>query len=130
MSTVIPTRNTEVDDGFGNHYLIMQVSHTNGEDTLVAVPDSAVTCAELPDSNIAGLTRIAGSNTAAINPASSQYALQNTTTGASGFGFNYQTNDGVKQVIIDTGTATGTYTIVVKLSGSAAGVGAGNSAGL
>jgi len=130
---VVPTKQLVVDDQAGNFYIIAEVHHTTGDDTLLVVPDSAVSCAELPAANgvAPAITQgSTGSNTATVNPASGAMVVQNATSGASGLGFSFVAGDGVKQVIIDTNVATGTYKIVVRCIGSAGGVGAGNSADL
>lgn len=132
MATVIPTKLTRVDDKYGNHYMIFDVPHVTGADSIVIVPDSAVSAAELPATRNAAptLALIAGSDTGAINPSANQMALENLTTGVSGVGFSFQAGDGVKQLIIDTGTATGTYTIAVRCIGSPAGLGSTKEANL
>jgi hypothetical protein len=130
--TVIPTKTTEVGDGAGNHYLILEIKHTTGHETLIPVPDGACSAAQLPSTNSAAVIALeAGSDVAASNPGSNAMRVQNAVTAASGLGFDWQENDGVKQVIIDNTVATGTYTIVVRCAGgSAAGIGSTGAAGL
>jgi len=132
MATVLPTRTTEVGDGAGNHYIILEVQHTTGADSLIPVPDGAYSVAELPSTNaVSTLVNQAGDDTAAVDPAAGKICVQNATTAASGLGFDWQANDGVKQIIIDTDAATGTYVLVVRCAGgSAAGIGSTGAAGL
>lgn len=123
MATVLPTSQHVFDTRDGYHYIVMTVKHTNGADSLIPVPDAALSAAELPGSNAAPtLSTVAGDNTAAVNPSANELAVQNATSGDSGLGFTFATNDGVKQVIIDTASTSGTYTLVVRCAGSAAGL--------
>ena len=130
--TVLPTKKTEVGDGAGNHYIILEAHHTTGAQSLIPVPDGAYSVAELPSTNAASLVNQAGSDTALINPASGKICIQNTTADvSSGLGFNWATDDGVKQIIVDTDVATGTYVFVVRCAGgSAAGIGSTGASGL
>lgn len=132
MATVLfPTNMKVFDDQAGNTYLVFSVNFTSGDDGLIIVPDAAVSVAELPSTNAAPtLAMIAGSNTAAVNPSANQIAVENATSGSSGLGFSFAANDGVKQVIIDTGSTTGTYTLVVRCIGNAAGIGSTKSLSL
>lgn len=130
--TVMPTNAQVFEDRNGNSFIIMDVIHTTGDDTNVIVPDSAVSVAHLPGENPA--TAIAqgttGSNTATVNPASGVMIVHNSTSGASGLGFDFVAGDGIKQVIIDTAVASQTLKLVVRCIGSAAGMGSTNSADL
>jgi hypothetical protein len=121
MSVVMPVRTTTCDDKAGNHFIIIEINHTNGEDSVVMIPDAAVSIGDLPADAGVGLLRTAGDNNAAVNPASGRFALENTQTGASGLGFTFAANDGVKQLVVDTDVATGTYFFVVRCVGSASG---------
>ncbi len=129
--TLVPTKVKTFDDKAGNSYIVMEVNHVTGADSVIDVPDSAVSCAELP-STVAAPTLVqgAGSNTAAVNTSSSGIAIENETSGSSGLGFTRAAGDGVKQVIIDTAAVSGIYTIVVRCIGSAAGTGSTKEAGL
>lgn len=124
MATVIPTKITEVDDRFGDHYSIFEVRHTTGTASDIIVPDSAVSASELPDD----ITVDAG--LAKETSTSAGVTIRNQTSGSSGVGFTFAAGDGVKQVTIASGAATGTYKIVVRHVGSAAGLGSTGSAGL
>lgn len=130
-TTYVPTDAQIFDTRDGNAFMIFSVQHVNGVDTLINVPDAAVSVAELPSTNAAPtLASVAGSDTAAANPSSNQVAVQNATSGASGLNFTYVAGDGVKQVIIDTGSTSGTYLLVVRMIGSAAGLGSTGDANL
>lgn len=129
--TLVPTNSKTFDDKRGNSFIVMEVQHVTGVDSVIDVPDSAVSVAELPPTVAAPtLVQGAGSNTAAVNPSSSGIAIENEVSGASGLGFTRQSGDGVKQVIIDTAAVSGTYMIVVRCIGSAAGLGSTKEAGL
>lgn len=131
-NNIVGTTNAQTfEDRAGNHYIILDVYHQNGDDTFVIVPDSAVSVAELPGTHAAPtLTAIAGSATGTISPSANEMGVQNLTSGASGLGFDFVANDGVKQVHIDTSSTTGTYKLVVRCIGSAAGTGSTNAADL
>ena len=132
MATVIPTKSMVVDDKYGYHYIIMDIQHVEGADSIVVVPDSAISAAQLPTTRNAAtqIALIAGSDTGAINPSDNEMALENLTSGTSGLGFTFQAGDGVKQLIIDTAVASGIYKIVVLCVGSPAGTGSTKEANL
>jgi len=133
-AVVTPTNSLVVDDRAGNSYIIFDVSHTSGNDTRVVVPDSAVSVAELPGTHaIQTLNAVAGSATSEVAVTTNQMAVGNNTSLAAtttGLGFAFQTDDGVKQVHIDTLSTTGTYKLVVRCIGNAAGSGSTGAAGL
>jgi len=129
--TLVPTKEFTFSDKWGNTYIVMEVNFVTGADTFIVVPDSAVSVAELPATHaVQTLNAIAGSATSTISPTANQIGVQNLTTGTSGLGFSFAAGDGVKQVHIDTGSTTGTYTLVVRCIGSAAGTGSTKEAGL
>jgi len=103
---VIPTRITNVDDRFGNHYQIFQVNHTTGNSSEILVDQSAVGAAELNSD----LMTSAG-------------LVQEATESAGISMSDDDTTDGLKEVVIASGAASGTYNIVVRHIGSAAGLG-------
>ena len=117
MVTIVPTNSTDIDDRAGNHYQIFIVNHTTGAASDIVVDDSAVSACELPPD----ITTSAG--LAKETSTSAGVTIRNLTSGSSGLGFTFAAGDGVKQVTIASGVATGTYVIVVRHVGSAAGRG-------
>ena len=95
-NTLLAQGVTQVDDRAGNHYWIFTVQHTTGENTLVEVDNSCIGATEL---------RASGDSAATVTVA------DGTTT------------DGVKEITIDTGTATRTMTIIAQFTGSSSGSG-------
>ena len=134
-NVVMPANLVTVDDRSGNSYMIFDVVigalSEDVNETYVILPDSAISAAELPASNAAPvISLIAGSDTATVNPSTDEMAVINDTSTASGLGFTFVAGDGVKQLIIDQTVAAGTYKIVVRCTGSAAGTGSTNAANL
>lgn len=87
------------EDRAGNHFQLFQINHTNGSSTsIVKVDQSAVAVAHVPTSG--------------------QTAVTATLTTESGDAAN-----GVKTATVPSGSATGAYTVCVRHTGSAAGVG-------
>jgi len=117
MATVVPLKQQDIDTRDGNHYQIFEVQHVTGTASDIVVDDSAVSACELPDD----ITASAG--LAKETTTSAGVTIRNLTSGASGLGFTFAANDGVKQVTIASGAATGTYKIIVRHIGNAAGVG-------
>lgn len=115
MATVHPLRTTQVDDRFGEHYTIHRVKHITGTASDIPVDDSAVSACELPDDVTAAVGLQKETST------SSGVTIRNLTSGTSGLGFDWVAGDGTKQVTIASSAATGTYVIVVRHLGSAAG---------
>jgi hypothetical protein len=115
MATVLPLRSTQCDDRYGEHFTIVRVQHITGAASDIPVDDSAVSACELPDD----ITASAG--LAKETSTSAGVTIRNQTSGASGLGFDWVAGDGTKQVTIASGAATGTYTIVIRHLGSAAG---------
>lgn len=116
MVTVVPTKTTQVDSRDGNHYTIHTVNHTTGAVSNIVVDDSAMSACEMPDdiTSSAGLDKETST--------SSGVTIRNLTDDSdSGLGFNFNADDGVKQVTIASAAASGTYIIVVRHVGSAAG---------
>lgn len=124
MAVVVPTRITQVDDRFGQFFEILRVKHVSGAASDIIVDDSAVSACELP----ADITSDAG--LAKETSTSAGVTIRNQTSGTTGLGFSFAANDGVKQVTIASGVASGTYDIVVKHVGSAGGHGGTKSADL
>lgn len=124
MATIMPTKVQDVDTRDGNHYRIFTVVHTTGTASDIAVPDTAASACELP----VDITVSAG--LAKETSTSAGVTIRNLTTGASGFGFDWATGDGQKQVTIASGAASGTYIIVVRMIGSPAGLGGTKGTGL
>lgn len=116
MATVLPLRTTQVDDRFGEHYSIFRVKHVTGTASDIPVDDSAVSACELPDDITAAAGLVKETSTSA------GVTIRNLADDtASGLGFNWVAGDGTKQVTIASGAPSGTYTIVVRHLGSAAG---------
>jgi hypothetical protein len=88
-----------VDDRNGNHYWICDVWHTTGADTEVLVPDSVLSAAQIPDSAANG-----GSVTIDDDVAT----------------------DSTKEVVVASAIATGLVKLIIRFSGSAAGMGSGH----
>ena len=86
-----------VDDRNGNHYWICDVWHTTGTDTDIAVPNSVLSAAQIPDGAANG-----GSVT-----------------------IDDDTADQVKEVVVAAAIATGLVKLIIRFSGSAAGMGSG-----
>lgn len=106
MADVIPQDVTQVDDRAGNHYTIFKVKHVTGTATDVIVDNSVVSAAELND-DLANAT-----------------GLNKETSASAGISLDDDSaTDGVKEVTIASGVASGTYIIVVRHVGSAAGMG-------
>ncbi len=88
----------QVDDKNGNHFWICDVYHTTGTDTDVAVPDSVLSAAQIPDS---------------------------ASNGGSVTIDDDSDSDNVKEVVVASAIATGLVKLVIRFSGSAAGIGSG-----
>ena len=117
---VIPSAVTTVDTRDGNHYEIYTVFHNSSEDTAINVSDGCVSCALMPDNQTSSVPAVQTTGE------STGIALLNQTSGTSGLSFgDWQTSDGVKQVIIDAAVVAGTYVVIARFSGSAAGAGSG-----
>jgi hypothetical protein len=90
----------QVDDKNGNHYWICDVYHTTGADTDVLVPNSVISAAEIPPgASTAGTVTIENDDSA---------------------------TETVQAVVIDTGESTGLKKLIIRFSGSAAGMGSGH----
>ena len=94
MTDAIPQNVVQVDDGAGNHYWIFTVFHTNNVATDIQVDNSVVSAAEIPATGTGGTVTITNDDDAA---------------------------DGVREITIDSGEATGLKTIIARFAGSAAG---------
>jgi hypothetical protein len=88
-----------VDDRNGNHYWICDVYHVTGTDTEVLVPDSVLSAAQIPDGAANG-----GSVT-----------IDDDVT-----------TDSTKEVVVASAIATGLVKLIIRFSGSAAGMGSGH----
>ena len=122
--THLGTSQATVDTRDGNHFEIFKVTHVSGSGTDIPVPDSCVSAACLFDDQVTGIVPIQEKTTAA------GVAVQNKTSGASGTGITWATNDGLKQITIHEDVVSGTYFIVARYVGSAAGSGGGTSTDL
>jgi len=116
MATVVPLSTTLIDSRDGNHFTAVT--------TDVFVSDSAVSVSELPDD----ITASAG--IAKETSTSAGITLRNQTSGATGLGFTMAAGDGVKQVTIHADVASGTYIVVVRHVGNAAGTASTGDANL
>lgn len=125
MPTVIPSGQKSVDTLDGNFYEIYIVQHVTGATTDIAVPDACVSAAALQDDLTASTTPVQETST------SSGITVRNQTSGASGLSFgDWATDDGHKQITIHSGVASGTYRIVARFVGNAAGIGTSRSTNL
>ena len=125
MSTIIPTAQKSVDTLDGNFYELYTVQHVTGATTDIAVPDACVSAACLFDDQVSNIVPIQEKTTSA------GVAVRNQTSGASGLSFgDWATNDGMKQITIHSGAASGTYRIVARFIGNAAGIGTSRSTNL
>jgi len=125
MSTLIPSAQKSVDTLDGNFYEIYTVNHVTGTTTDIAVPDACVSAACLQDDLTASTTPVQETSTSA------GITVRNQTSGASGLSFgDWATNDGHKQITIHSGVATGTYRVVARFVGNAAGIGTSRSTNL
>jgi len=110
MPTVFPqTVSDLLDLRNGSVFQVFTVHHTTGAQSTLAVDQSAVAATEL------GVLMTSGS------PGISA-GLAKETTSSSGVALG-AASAGVKNVQIGTSAATGTYTIVVRYSGSGSGIG-------
>jgi hypothetical protein len=89
-----------VDDRNGNHYWICDVYHTYGSDTDILVPNSCISAAQIPDDG--------------------------TTAVVVEVHADDDKDDFVREVSIDTAVATGLIKLIIRFSGSAAGMGSGH----
>ncbi len=125
MSTVIPLAQASVDTRDGNFYEVYSVKHVTGTTTDIAVPDACVSAAALQDDLTSSTTPVQETSTSA------GITVRNQTSGASGLSFGaWATNDGHKQITIHSGVASGTYKVVARFVGSAAGIGTSRSTNL
>jgi hypothetical protein len=122
--THLGTSQATVDTRDGNHFEIFKVVHVSGSGTNIPVPDGCVSAACLFDDQVTGIVPIQEKTTAA------GVAVRNLTSGANGAGQTWATNDGLKQITIHAGVVSGTYIIVARYVGSAAGSGGGDSTDL
>ncbi|KKN92397.1 hypothetical protein LCGC14_0208880 [marine sediment metagenome] len=90
----------QVDDKNGNHFWICDVYHTTGTATDVLVPNSVLAASQIADS---------GARSGDI-----QVTTDDSAT------------DSVREVTIASGVATGLIKLVIRFSGSAAGIGSGH----
>lgn len=107
MVTIIPSKTVSVDDRFGNHYKIITVHHTTGAVSTVDVDNSAMSACEIPDD----ITVDVG-------------LAKELTTSAGITIADTDATDRKKELTVASAAATGTYIIVVRYIGSAAGLGA------
>ena len=125
MPTLIPLAQKSVDTLDGNFYEIYTVQHVTGTTTDIAVPDACVSAAALQDDLTNSTTPVQETSTSA------GITVRNQTSGASGFSWgNWAAGDGHKQITIHSGVATGTYRIVARFIGNAAGIGTSRSTNL
>ena len=92
----------KVDDKEGNHYWIFDILHTSGDDTNIEVPTTILSAAEIPSG-----AATAGDVT----------IVADVTAG-----------DGLREIQIDTGEATGVKKIIARFRGSPSGMGGGFNA--
>ncbi len=92
----------KVDDKEGNHYWIFDILHTSGDDTNIEVPTTILSAAEIPSG-----AATAGDVT----------IVADVTSG-----------DGLREIQIDTGEATGIKKIIARFRGTPAGMGGGFNA--
>jgi hypothetical protein len=88
----------------GTALQVFTVHHTSGNSTLMDVEQTAVSCAVL--------------GTSMVGP-----VVQEATESVGITLTNDSATDGVKEVTIASGVATGIYTVVVRFAGSGAGIG-------
>ncbi len=125
MPTLIPLAQKSVDTGDGNFYEIYTVVHVTGTTTDIAVPDACVSAAVLGDDITSTVVPVQETSTSA------GITVRNQTSGASGLSFgDWAAADGHKQVTIHSGAASGTYRVVVRFIGNAAGIGTSRSTNL
>ena len=123
--THLGTSVATVDTRDGNHFEIFKVTHVSGSGTNIPVPDGCVSAACLFDDQVSVIIPIQEKTTAA------GVAVRNLTSGASGVGIGaWAANDGLKQITIHSDVVSGTYFIVARYTGSAAGSGGGTSTDL
>jgi len=121
---VIPTAQASVDLRDGNHFEIYKVSHNGTDDTHINVSDGCVSAAILTDQMLVGAPGTAV-EVQRTSEGSGGITLDNLTSGTSGLSFgDWQTNDGVKQIVIDAVTNAGTYFVVARFLGGGSGGGA------
>lgn len=113
-----------VDTRDGNHFEVFKVNHVTGSGTNIPVPDGCVSAACLMDNITVAAVPVQETSTAA------GVTVRNLTSGANGAGQTWAANDGLKQVTIHGDVASGTYFIVARYVGSAAGSGGGTSTDL
>ncbi len=102
----------QCDDRGGNAYTIATVQHVSGTATTFSVDQSAVSVCDAADAGVTTLVTQTSGPTTGIR-------LQ-AITGAGNFG--------LKRATIGSSVASGTYTLVVRHAGSAAGIGSNVSA--
>ena len=93
-----------VDDRNGNHYWICDVWHTTGTDTDVLVPNSVLSAAQIPDGAANGGSVTITNDT----DSTAQESVQ-------------------KEVVVASAIATGLVKLIIRFSGSAAGMGSGHA---
>lgn len=121
---IIPTAQTSVDLGDGNHFEIFKVFHDGVNDTAINVSDNCVSAAVLTDDMLVGSAGV--SVIAQVTTETSGMYLIDQSSGTSGLSFgSWQTSDGVKQITISLEQAPGTYFVVARFTGSGAGSGSG-----
>ena len=118
MPTLIPTGSQRFDLRDGNNIEIFTVNHVTGTTTDIAVNNSAISCAVLHDDITSSVVPIQEVSTAL------GITVRDQTSGATGLSFgDWAADDGLKQVTIHTDVVSGTYIVVVRSAGSAAGAG-------
>ena len=85
----------------GQVFQVFTINHTTGTETQMAVDQSAVNACELAASGTGLIKEATASSGVSVGSASS----------------------GVKNIVIASGVASGTYTVVVRFAGSGAGIG-------
>ena len=125
MPTMLPSNPLTVDLRDGTHLKVFSVRHTTAVTTIIPVEDSAVSCAVLMNDITVAATPVQETSTSA--GITIQNIVDASATGLMGGPQTWVANDGIKQVTIHADVATGTYLVVVRFSGNAAGIGSPNS---
>ena len=112
-----------VDTKDGNHFEVFVVTHDGVSITDIPVPDSCVSAAVLMDDITVAALPLQTTSATGIT-------VVNRTSGANGAGQDWATNDGLKAVSITANQLAGTYYVVARYVGSAAGSGGGTSTDL
>lgn len=115
MASIIPSKVAWADTRDGNHYQVFTVTHTTGAVTDIIVDLSAVSACELPNDITVNAGLVKETTTSA------GVTIADPTSGSHQSG-TFAAEDGIKTVRIASAAASGTYIIVVRHVGSAAGV--------